>query len=83
MTNKPSDLEAYGFTKELVEKAYERTITDKQWQMLIDFCEGEYSIPDSVDDFMGKADWLEQQMTEYEQILEQQHGKDWRDKLND
>ena len=80
MKNKKTGMD--GYTKELVEKSYERKLTDKQWEMLVDFCEDEESVPDSIMDFMSKIDWLEELYDEYNEMLVKIHGQKEADRIN-
>jgi hypothetical protein len=82
MENKETATEIDGYTKELVEKSYETKLTDKQWKMLVDFCEDEESVPDSIMDFMSKIDWLEELYDEYNETLVKIHGQKEADRIN-
>jgi hypothetical protein len=80
MKNKKTGMD--GYTKELVEKSYERKLTDKQWEILVDFCEDEPSVMNAVADFMSKIDWLEEQYDEYNKLLVEIHGQEKADEIN-
>lgn len=82
MTDKTTSLESAGYTIKIIEKTYGRKLTDKQWELLIDFCEDEDSVHDSVMDFMGKVDWLEEQSDKYNKMLVEIHGQEKADEIN-
>jgi hypothetical protein len=82
MTDKTTSLESAGYTKKIVEDLYGRELTDKQWEMLIDFCEDEDSVIHSMTDFMGKVDWLEEEYDKYNKMLVEIHGQEKADKIN-
>jgi hypothetical protein len=82
MTDKTTSLESAGYTKKIVEDLYGRELTDKQWEMLIDFCEDEDSVIHAMTDFMGKVDWLEEEYDKYNKMLVEIHGQELADEIN-
>jgi len=67
-----------GYTRESIDEYYEIALTDKQWELLVEYASNpdpDYeTTADLVADFVNKIDLLESASDEYEKIWLQTHG---------
>jgi hypothetical protein len=86
MTKKLPD-NIMGWTRNYVNEEYKIEITDKQWELLVDWCDDD-EIVDVVDcawaiqDFIKQMDFLEKSADEYDRLLVEIHGQEGADRIN-
>jgi hypothetical protein len=79
MTDNPNTRLAGGkYTKERIEQFYELTLTDKQWNLLVDYSanpDEEYeTTEDLIFDFIEKRELLEEVSDKYREMWLETHG---------
>jgi hypothetical protein len=79
MTDTPNDRLAGGkYTKQQIEKFYELPLTDKQWNLLVDYSENpdeEYETTEElIVDFIEKRELLEDVSDKYREMWLEIHG---------
>jgi hypothetical protein len=81
MTDNPNARLAGGkYSKEEIEEFYELSLTDKQWNLLVDYSENpdeeyEETTASLIVDYMEKRELLEESADMYEKLWLEHHGK--------